>query len=267
MVLFRNTMTSRRGVFTLASLPDRWMHGAFPVLGLIGAIGGGKSQVATLLGKKGAIVIDADLVGHEVLEQPEIRRQVIERFGAGVLARGSDGTTPGPISRRALGAIVFSSRQALADLEAIVHPRMKQRFEAIIESAKLGSDAPAVVLDAAILLEAGWDKLCDLVVYVNAPEDLRVERVALERGWTAEALHSREAAQWPSDLKLGQADVVLCNDSSLEDLNRNVDRLFRLVTARKPFDPGVPKASGSSTLTSSTTGISTAVTLQPGDFG
>ena len=126
--------SSCSGAFSLTSLPVRWKHGAVPVIGLTGAIGGGKSQVAALLGKRGAVVIDADRVGHEVLEHPEVRRQVIERFGALVVAHGPDATASlGAIDRRALGSIVFASRPALDDLEAIVHPPMRQQFEAIID--------------------------------------------------------------------------------------------------------------------------------------
>ena len=165
-----------------------------------------------------------------MLEQPEVRRQVIERFGAGVVAHGPDAAaTLGPINRQALGSIVFASRPALDDLEAIVHPRMRQQFEAIIDRESVRGDAPAVVLDAAILLEAGWDSLCDLLVFVDASQPVRLDRVARGRGWTAEVLQAREAAQWPRERKLSRADIVIHNDSSLEILDQNVDRLFRLV--------------------------------------
>ncbi len=227
-------------VYSMTRLPDRWKHGTVPVIGLTGVIGAGKSQVAALLAKRGAVVIDADRMGHEVLEQPDVRRQVIDRFGAGVLAHGPGTTgTPGPINRQVLGAIVFESRHALDDLEAIVHPPMRQQFEQIIERETSRGIAPAVVVDAAILLESGWDKLCDLVVFVDAPRPVRLERVARGRGWTAEVLNTREAAQWSRDLKLGQAHFVIQNDSSLEILDQNVERLFRLVTRREPLDSHV----------------------------
>ncbi len=217
--------------FSLASLPGRWKSRAVPVIGLTGAIGGGKSQVASLLGRKGAVVIDADRVGHEVLDCPEVRRQVIERFGAGVVEHGPDAAAAqGSINRRALGSIVFAARPALEDLEAIVHPRMRRQFEAIIDRESLRGRAPMVVLDAAVLLEAGWDNLCDLLVFVDASQPVRLQRVARSRGWTAEVLQAREAAQWPREQKLSRADIVIQNDSSLEILDQNVDRLCRLVT-------------------------------------
>ncbi|HMF36488.1 MAG TPA: dephospho-CoA kinase [Isosphaeraceae bacterium] len=235
------------------------------MIGLTGAIGGGKSQVAALLGKKGAVVIDADRVGHDVLEHPEVRRQVIERFGAGVVEHGPDAAaTLGPINRQALGSLVFAARPALDDLEAIVHPQMRQQFEAIIDRESVRGHAPAVVLDAAILLEAGWDKLCDLLVFVDASQPVRLQRVARGRGWTAEALQAREAAQWPRERKLSRADIVIHNDSSLETLDQNVDRLFGLVTDRESFDLRVSGTSASSQLSGAASGFSAAVTLQPG---
>ncbi len=216
---------------SLASFPVRWKNGAVPVIGLTGAIGGGKSQVAALLGKRGAVVIDADRVGHEVLDRPEVRRQVIERFGAGVVEHGPDaGARPGSINRQALGSIVFAARPALVDLEAIVHPPMRQQFAAIIDREKVRGCTPMIVLDAAVLLEAGWDDLCDLLVFVDASQPVRLQRVSRARGWTAAVLQAREAAQWPREQKLSRADIVIHNDSTPELLDQNVARLCRLVT-------------------------------------
>ena len=257
--------SSCSGAFSLASLPGRWKHGTVPVIGLTGAIGGGKSQVAALLTKRGAVVIDADSVGHEVLEHSEVRRQVIARFGAGVVEHGPDAAaTPGSINRQALGSIVFAARPALDDLEAIVHPQMRRQFEAIIDRESVRGRAPMVVLDAAVLLEAGWDNLCDLLVFVAASQPVRLQRVARGRGWTAEVLQAREAAQWPREHKLSRADIVIHNDSSLEILDQNVDRLFRLVTDRQSSDSRVSGTPASSRLSGSAAGFS-AVTLQPGD--
>ena len=147
---------------------DRWKHGAIPVIGLIGGIGGGKSAVARLLADRGAAVIDADAVGHELLEDPAIRARVVERFGAGVLeaSAATDAAVP-RISRRALAGIVFADASALRDLEAILHPAMRDRFLRSITRLVHDGGRPCVVLDAAVLLEAGWDDLCDRVIFVE----------------------------------------------------------------------------------------------------
>ncbi len=209
------------------SCSTRWKLGAVPVIGLTGGIGSGKSQVAAFLGERGAVVIDADAVGHQVLLQPEVQRQIVARFGIEVLRPGEDESPQGArVDRRALGAIVFADRVALRDLEAILHPRMRRQFEAIIGREVERGQAPAIVLDAAILLEAGWDGLCDLVVFVDAPYPVRLNRVARSRAWTAEVLEARERAQWPADIKKKRADLRLCNKAGLESLKQNVDHLF-----------------------------------------
>ena len=207
-------------------------------------------------------MIDADIVGHEVLERSDAHRQVIDRFGAAVVGKPTDAAaTSGSIDRRALGSIVFASRQALDDLEAIVHPPMRQQFEAIIDRERARPQAPALVLDAAILLEAGWDSLCDLVVFVAAAQPVRLARVARDRGWTAESLQAREAAQWPLQRKLERADIVIHNDSSLESLEQSVDHLFRLLTEPDSTNSGISEAAAGGRLASSATACSAAMAL------
>ncbi len=148
----------------------RWKHGPIPVIGLIGGIGGGKSAVARLLADRGSAVIDADAVGHALLEDPAIRARIEERFGAGVLeaSPAADGAVP-RVSRRALAGIVFADASALRDLEAILHPAMRDHFLRSITRLVRDGGRPCVVLDAAVLLEVGWDDLCDRIIFVDAP--------------------------------------------------------------------------------------------------
>ncbi len=219
--------------------PGRFKHGPYPVAGLTGGIGSGKSRVAAALRARGAVVIDADAVGHEVLEQPEVRRQVVDRFGPQVVH-----SPDGSIDRRALGCIVFADPSALRDLEAIVHPVMRRRFEEIIAREIREGAAPLVVLDAAILLEAGWDSLCDLIVFVDASLPIRLDRVARSRGWTAELLQAREAAQWSCERKRARAHVRFRNEASLEDLDRNVDSLFNILTGSSSPEQPAPEIAG-----------------------
>jgi dephospho-CoA kinase len=206
-----------------------WKHGSIPVIGLTGVIGSGKSRFAALLGQRGAVVIDADSVGHEVLDQPEITRRVVQRFGPGVL-RSEGGVKDWLIDRRALGSIVFADPAARRELEAIVHPEMFRRFEAAIMFESGRGLAPAIILDAAILFEAGWNALCDLVVFLDASLPVRLGRVARDRGWTAEVLRAREVAQWSADAKSERSDIRIRNDAGLEALEQNADRLFALAT-------------------------------------
>jgi dephospho-CoA kinase len=200
--------------------------------------------VAAALAARGAVVIDADQVGHEVLDQPEVGRAVLKRFGEGVL-RSSEGGISGPrLDRRALGAIVFADPAALRDLEALLHPRMERLFHEAIARAVRDATPPAVVLDAAILLETGWDRCCDLVVFVETPRAERLRRVASSRGWSADTLRAREQSQWPLDVKRGRADVILRNDAGVEALDRSVEGLLASVARPDAVTCPVPEPGG-----------------------
>jgi dephospho-CoA kinase len=223
------------------------------VIGLIGGIGSGKSRVAGLLAEQGAFVVDADTVGHALLDQRPVRDLVVGRFGKQILASppaekdGSDdepAPMPAPaIDRRVLGKIVFNDRGALRQLESILHPRMRRTFERAIARTIRQGRARGVVLDAAILLEAGWDTLCDRVVFVEAPRDQRVARLAEARGWTDEMLTARESAQWPLDRKRAQADAVVVNDAGPDALEEEVRRIGALLLSpARTTPPGANRA-------------------------
>jgi dephospho-CoA kinase len=209
----------------------RWKHGSVPVVGLIGGIGAGKSAAARMLADRGAAVIDADAVGHVLLEDPAIRDRIRERFGTGVLDAevSPAGESTGQntrISRRALGAVVFADAQALRDLESILHPAMRDHFRQAIEHLARDGRSPCIVLDAAILLEAGWDDLCDLVIFLDAPRPDRLRRVEQSRGWSQATLDAREGSQWPLVRKGQRADWIIKNDGDLDRLGRELDRIL-----------------------------------------
>jgi dephospho-CoA kinase len=280
-----------------------WKHGPIPVIGLVGGIGAGKSAVAEALARRGAFVLDADRVGHALLDQPPARDRVVRRFGPEILADpsaepeavapadadaltdantdpdsdpateldadteanpGTDacaeseagtGTDAGkqaeprargkaranagpPIDRKALGAIVFADGSARRDLEAILHPRMRATFERAIDRTIRRGGHKAIILDAALLYEAGWDELCDLVVFVDAPTSQRVDRVKSTRGWTAAELATREAAQMSLEKKRERADAVLENNSTPQLLDERVGALWsRRLSPRSRYRP------------------------------
>lgn len=218
------------------------------VLGIVGGIGSGKSRVAKRLAELGATVIDADAVGHALLDQGPVQETLVRRFGTEILGP-EDEEGNRHVDRRALGTIVFADESARKLLEELVHPRMRTTFERVISrlsrqvSPKPGALRvlpPVVVLDAAILFEAGWDDLCDLVAFVEAPRKDRIKRLKEQRDWSPDELDRREAAQWPLELKKNQAGVVIRNPDSEDPapLNKEVDKLWERLTAdRKP----VPK--------------------------
>src|SRR4051812_46851196 len=125
------------------------------VVGVIGAIGAGKSTVARRLEELGGKLIDGDAVGHQVLREPAIKNKVVETFGKDVVGEN------GEIDRRKLGGVVFSDPKLLDQLEQIMHPRMKEIFAKEIAAAQEDPKVKLVVFDAAVLLEAGWGEMMD----------------------------------------------------------------------------------------------------------
>lgn len=175
------------------------------VIGLVGGIASGKSTVASLLSEMGAEVIDADALGHGVLEQPLIVRRLTQEFGDDILA---DGEKP-RIDRRLLGELVFGEDQESADnrakLEAIVHPVIHAEAIRKLRALKESDEPPmCIVVDAPLLLEADWAPMCDLIVFVEAPVSLRLER-AMARGWSEAHFYKREATQLSIKEKLAAA--------------------------------------------------------------
>lgn len=192
-----------------------------PVLGLVGGIGSGKSVVAAAFARRGAYVVTADDLGHQALRQPEVIDAIARRWPAVVENDGS-------VNRRRLGSVVFADEKERRYLESLVHPWICRRIEEEVARAQQDPAVRLIVLDAAVMLEAGWEGVCDRLVYIDAPEEERWRRVAAARGWTSEELLARERAQLPLTQKALRADHVLVNAGTLEDLEQQVDSLLRL---------------------------------------
>jgi dephospho-CoA kinase len=193
------------------------------IIGLIGGVGSGKSTVAQIFRELGAGVLDADRVGHEVLRLPAVRAAVGGRWGKDVI--GPDGE----VDRKAIARIVFASApdgpRELAELERITHPEIRNRLK--IEAAEMGRrGVPLVILDAPVMLKAGWDAICDEIVFIDAPTDVRQERVA-SRHWPPDELARREAAQESIEAKRRIADFVLDNSSDMSYIQSQVERLWQ----------------------------------------
>jgi dephospho-CoA kinase len=198
---------------------------AKPVVGLVGGIGSGKSAVADAFARRGARVIAADALGHEALRQPEVRSKVVARWGPGVLDEA------GEVSRPVVAGIVFAktprARDELRALESLVFPWIERRARDEIAAARGDPRVRLVVLDAAVMLEAGWNKVCDRLVYVHAPREVRLGRLAASRGWSAKEVDERESAQLSLTEKATRADDAVDNSGSPEQTQRQVDELLR----------------------------------------
>jgi dephospho-CoA kinase len=192
------------------------------VIGLLGGIGSGKSQVAAAFARHGARIIAGDQLGQAALHDPDIRARIVSRWGEGIVDEN------GEIDRRRLAAIVFADPDQRKALEAISHPWIRQRIRAEVEEARKDPRVPLIVLDAAVMLEAGWNEVCDRLVFIEAPRVVRLERVARQRGWSEKEVAEREEAQLPLTEKAVRADHVLDNSASLEHLNCQVIDLLHL---------------------------------------
>ncbi len=193
-------------------------------VGLTGGIGSGKSTVSSLLRDHGAVVIDYDRLAREVVEpgSPGLAA-IAQRFGTAVLA------ADGSLDRPALGAVVFAEESARRDLEAITHPAIRQL--AVTRETEAPADA-VVVHDNPLLIEMGGHEACDVVVVVDVPVDVQVQRLVRDRGMTPEEAQARIATQASRDDRAAVADVIVDNSGSLEELTARVADVWRELAGR-----------------------------------
>lgn len=188
-----------------------------PVIGVVGGVGSGKSALCSAVADCWDFaVLDGDAAGHAALREDAVKVALHDRFGSDVFFSHGD-LAHEEIDRSKLAAKVFGpgKEAALRDLEAVVHPVIRRRLTA--EATELlASGIEVVLLDAAVLLESGWDDLCRKVVFVDVPQAERLRRVAA-RGWDAAELARREASQWPLDRKRAAADGVVDNGGPLAE--------------------------------------------------
>jgi dephospho-CoA kinase len=187
-------------------------------VGLTGGIGSGKSEVSKRLAAQGAVIVDADLIAREVVAPgTDGFAAVVEAFGSDVL--GPDGA----LDRSRLGDIVFADEEKLAALNAIVHPRVGARMRELEEAAGSGS---VVVHDVPLIAENGLADAYDLVVVVDSPPRLQLDRLVKHRGMSRKQVQARMAAQASREQRLSIADIVVDNSASLAELDRQVGELW-----------------------------------------
>ncbi len=182
----------------------------------------GKAAVARQFADLGAAILDADQAGHEALRLPQVEAAAKRRWGNVVF--GLDGR----IDRARLARTVFApgpeGRQERSFLEQLTHPEIARRLKHQAEELAVRGTAFAV-LDAALLLEAGWDQMCERVVFVEAPRAIRLAR-AMKRGWSEEDFTAREGAQDSLDHKRSRADVIIDNSDSHQRTQAQVEQVW-----------------------------------------
>ncbi len=190
-------------------------------IGLTGGIGSGKSTVSKILATLGAHIIDADSVGHEIyLPGKAAWEHVTNAFGQEIVAE--DHT----IDRKKLGDIVFSSPDALARLNAIVHPLMFEEIRQRIQAERDKGFTAPVVVEAAILIEADWLPLTDTVWVIEANKDTAMSRMAEQRGMSAADAEARIANQLSNEERRKHAQVVIHNNGSLHALEQQIQQAW-----------------------------------------
>lgn len=194
-------------------------------VGLTGNVAGGKTTVADRWRETGVHVIDADRLGHAILEEDgAARAALIEAFGPGIQ------TADGTIDRSELGEAAFATPEGTARLNAIVHPPLLARLDRELVEAEQGGE-DLVVIDAALIFEFGLDEELDVVVLVTAPRALRRERLRRERGMAPDRIARVMAAQRPDVEKARQSDYVIVNDGPLEHLWAKADAVLASIRA------------------------------------
>jgi len=224
-----------------------------PIIGLAGGIGSGKSALAAAFEALGCRRIDADRLGHETLNRAEVYAELVTTFGNSILA------PDGRIDRSSLAAVAFADDASTATLNRIVGPALWPEFrrqaleaaDAIFNPSPSGEGGPqgpgeglrpttaqsqrnpvAVVLDAALLFESQCNDLCDAVVFVDAPEEQRRQRVLASHGWSWDEVLRRQARQIPLSRKRELADFLCTNDADLDALRAAAQRILTEVSQR-----------------------------------
>lgn len=209
------------------------------VIGLTGGIASGKSTVASMMVRRGAVLIDADKLGHRVLEPgSEGWATIVATFGEQILA------DDGAIDRKRLGAIVFGDPEQLKRLNAISHPRIRAMAIGAIEDLRAAGQTEIAVVDAALLFEGHWDDFCDEAWVVYVPEAVAIERLTSRNGLTAEQALDRIRSQMPIEEKRAKGDIVIDNSGSLEDLEVVLDREWTAALLRARGQTSLPRRAG-----------------------
>jgi dephospho-CoA kinase len=193
-------------------------------VGLTGGIGSGKSEVSRRLAARGAVLIDADKIAREVVEPGTAGlARVVAVFGPGVLHED------GSLNRERLGSIVFADSEKLASLNAIVHPLVGARVAELQEQT---DDDAIMVYDVPLLAENNLAPMYDVVVVVDAPDEMRLARLVELRGMNEQDARARLAVQTTRENRLKIADIVVPNEGSLEDLQARVDEVWTELSSR-----------------------------------
>ena len=193
------------------------------IIGILGGLGSGKSTVAAQFVRLGCGLIDADEIAHEVIAQEHIAGEIVKAFGSGVC------DSNGRIDRTRLGERVFGSKADVEKLNSIVHPPVLARCEELLSELNEHRAVKAIVLDMPLLVEVGWKKRCDKLVFVACREDIKAQRAAKKGVSWKNQQKKRENFQISLDMKSKIADYIVENNSDLSTMSNQVIKIFTTI--------------------------------------
>ena len=197
--------------------------GKKPVIGILGGMYSGKSTVAAELARLGCAVIDADSISHQLLEEKDVLKKVVRVFGKEIL------DNKGKIDRSELANRVFGDPAKLKTLTGILHPLVMARVEQLITQYAPQPAVRAIVLDIPLLVEVGWEKRCDHIIFIDCAPLIRLERAKKTGVFDADQLKIRENLQISLDKKKRIADNIVDNNSDLSGLSKQIASIFSTI--------------------------------------
>ena len=189
-------------------------------IGILGGPGSGKSSVAEIFAEMGCGIINADKLNHQVLNQPAIIEKVVEIWGSDVV------DLDGKVNRGKLGQLLFSSGPGIDKLMEIVHPEIFRMMNEQIAAFEDAGQVKAIVMDVPLLMEVGWEKNCDILVFVKVDDSVRRSRLKKIRNWDENFIKNIENSQILLDNKEQISDYIVENSSDISNLRFEVERIF-----------------------------------------
>jgi len=197
-----------------------------PIIGIIGGVGSGKSTVAAEFVKLGCKVVDADKIAHDLLEKKAEKEKIVGLFDQAIL------DSAGKIDHKKLADVIFADADKLSSLNKIIHPLVLGRAEELIKQYNSQNEVKAIVLDMPLLVEVGWAKRCDKLIFVDCKRQLRVDRAKKMGVFDENQLKIRENFQISLDNKANLTDNIIDNNSDFSALARQVTDIFSYIMGK-----------------------------------
>ena len=194
-----------------------------PIIGIVGGICSGKSTVANEFAKLGCKVIDADKIAHELLQNKDVKEEIVNLFGQNIL------NSTGKIEHQKLADVVFADTEKLSSLNKIIHPLILKGAEELIKQYNSQIEVKAIVLYMPLLIEVGWAKRCDRLIFIDCKRQKRIDRAKKMRIFNENQIKIRENFQISLDNKANIADNVIDNNSDFSTMVRQVADIFSYI--------------------------------------